>query len=185
LPEPWSTLATNLSLTLARWSISSKVHYNFYQQKASSAIVSLTFPKFLKTGLSLGYELANSSTADGYGGYEDAIAKTRSVSLSSLLIPKIVTSVVLSDKTSANQVLSDQKWNKFISRNYQTSVGFSYKDPSECWGLNFSRIKKYGVDERNSSYRLQLVVNLVGQQRTLPPMGSGIIRELPIGPTKK
>jgi hypothetical protein len=185
LAEPWSTFNTNTRLVLNKWSFSSKVYYNLYQGKASTAVLGLGLPPFFKSGLNLGFVLENSSVPDGYGGYVDAITKTRSVSLSSRLIPSLVSTIVVSDKTVPNHPIRDENWDHFYNRNYQSALGLSYNAPSTCWGMSFTRTKKYGQKEQDAAYILRLVVNFAGQKRSLPNVAQSMVRELPIGPENK
>ncbi len=184
LPEPWSTLDSTATLSLFDWSLGSSIEYNLYRKKASMVQLSLGLPRYWLTTVGFAFSIGNTSK-EFAGSLVDVVQRMRSVGLSTNLIPRVTTFVNLSDRVTDNPggtavtVSSKDRW---YSSDYQTSSGFTYADDSECWGLKFSRVKKFGLQEGNATYVLQLVVNFLGQSRPVGDNWSpGVLREMEVG----
>ena len=167
--RPWSELDSNLSLAVSGWSLTGLSKYNIYDKLQSRFASTLIPPSYFDTNFTLGFSIERAPYQSDDG--EILFASTREQSttfVTSLLRP-----------FTASWSYSRKDIDGIASANdYRQKLGLSYASLSQCWGLTFVREKPYGVEEKNSTYLLQLNVTFMGQTRDLPNMSSPLERRL-------
>ena len=168
LPEPWTGPTMSLGLTWGGYVFRAAVDYHMYLRTSRSMDLSLSLPRFLETSLTLGYNLQK---APQYIQETDTLVfrntRTRSLSLSSSLIPYVDTDIQLM-RVSVEGEPKDQ---------YETQYGLTYMSHSGCWGLRFLRSKLLNEDERDARYLVQLTIVFLGQSRQ-QDVSASLVREL-------
>jgi hypothetical protein len=168
LAEPWKNPTATLGLSYQGFRLSSTGSYSIYLKTMTALGASFAPPAFFSTNISFGYGIGK-EYLQREGDFR--VTQERSFGLATSLIPRITTNISLTRKVIDGQV-SD------YTTTVREAAGFSYASPSECWGLQFLREKDFAVDEGNARYLLQLSVIFLGQQRGLPNMSPGIIRQV-------
>jgi hypothetical protein len=155
LAEPWSPFVTEVSIRYSGWSLRNLAEYNIYKHLTTKLSFGLSTPKFLATGVGLSYVVEKQPIESMIGGFDQKVTATRGVHLSSNLIPRV----------SSNFSYKLQKIDDDPEAYYESRVGLSYNDRSECWGLNFVRVKEFLKDERQASYQIQFYMTFYGIRR--------------------
>ncbi len=168
MAEPWKNPDFYLELNHSGYTLSSTAIYSIYLRTATTFTAGLGLPPFWGTSLGFGYSLGKE-----YQQQEKDFKVTtqRTMSLASALTPYLSANVAL-----GRQLIEGQP--ESFTNNIRVATGLAYSSPSQCWGLQALRVKEYGTEERDASYTLQLSMVFMGQQRTLPNMSSGIVREI-------
>jgi len=168
LAEPWKNPSAAVGLSYQGFRLNTTGSYSIYLKTMTALGASLAPPSFFSTNISFGYGIGK-EYLQREGDFR--VTQERSFGLATSLIPRITTNISLTRKVIDGQV-SD------YTTTVREAAGFSYASPSECWGLQFLREKDFAVDEGNARYLLQLSVIFLGQQRGLPNLSPGIIRQL-------
>jgi hypothetical protein len=166
--EPWKNPDFYLEVNHLGYTLSSTAVYSIYLRTATTFTAGLGLPPFWGTSLGFGYSLGKE-----YQQQEKDFKVTtqRTMSLASALSPYLSANIAL-----GRQLIEGQP--ESFTNNIRVATGLAYTSPSQCWGLQALRVKEYGNEERDASYTLQLSMVFMGQQRTLPNMSPGIIREI-------
>ena len=167
--RPWSEPYARLGVAWAGWTLGTQATWNVYEKTAKSTVASLAVPEFWKTSLQFGYVIERQVLIDADQDASFRLTRTRSVAISTGLLPDISTTVVLAKRTKDEEIPPEK---------YETRVGLSYADRSGCWGLRFLRTKEFDKDEALASYLLQLQVIFLGETRELPNMSAPVTREI-------
>jgi hypothetical protein len=168
LAEPWKNPNFYLELNHQGYTLSTTAVYSIYLRTATSFSAGLGLPPFYGTSVGIGYSLGKEYLQQE-GDFK--VTSQRSLALTSLLTSSVTANVALDRKVTGGLVES-------YTDSIRLATGFSYASPSQCWGLQALRVKEFGVDDQNASYTLQLSMVFMGQQRSLPNMSSGLIREI-------
>lgn len=158
LSHPWSDATGNIGVSGLGLSFTGSVGYSIYLKMARKATFGLGLPSFLDTSVGFGYtieKIIDSSNGVDVNVYQQ---KTRSVGITTNLIPRINLRTDLAQRTKDLTDAPDQ---------YETRFGAQYVAPSKCWGLSFTRVKVFDNTEEKAEYYLTLNVIFMGQQRPL------------------
>jgi hypothetical protein len=167
--RPWSDLDAALSLAVSRWNLTGVSKYNIYDKLQSRFAATVTPPSFFETNLTLGYTIERFPFQDDFGQVNFSATREQSTTFVTSLLKPVTASYSYSKKDIDGPLATDD---------YRQKIGISYASPSRCWGLTFVREKPYGIEEKSSTYLLQLNVTFMGQTRDLPNMSSPLERQI-------
>jgi hypothetical protein len=172
LAEPWLGPIYSLNIRHAGYTLTNTGEYTVYQQTFRKLNFDLSLPTFFKTSLSVGYQIEREFVEDNLeGDTEIRETRYRKLDVRTGLIPGITSFISVRRKNAEGETFD-------YTQHYRVSIGASYLSSSDCWGMNFSRLKDYGKDEGNATYVLRLSVLFLGQPREIPGnLSSPAVRE--------
>lgn len=166
--RPWSELDSTLNLAVSGWSLTGLSKYNIYDKLQNRFAANLIPPSYFDTNLSLAYTIERAPYQSDLGSILFASTREQSTTIVTSLLRPLTASWSYSRKETEGVTPTDD---------YRQKLGLSYASQSQCWGLTFVREKPYGVEEKASTYLLQLNVTFMGQTRDLPNMASSMERQ--------
>lgn len=162
--HPWKDLETDLSLNTSYASFANTLKYDFKLKNLRQQKYSIWTPEFYKTTLGVGFEVEKGAIFyDEQNRIQRNKVKTRTVSLSSRLLPNLYTTISLGKREL-------RPTNEVEITEHQSQYTIGYTPTSNCWGWRFVRTKPYDQKERDANYLLEFQVNFAGQTRSLPNM---------------
>ncbi len=166
--EPWKDPTVEMTARYAGWVYTTSVAYSVYAKTARELDMFLQLPRLYSTNISFGY-----SQSKRINLLQQTFARTRErrVSLATSLIPPVTSFIQV-----RRQLIDDEV--PTFENSVRTAYGFDYQSSSRCWGLQFSREKDYGDTQAEATYLLRLSVIFMGQERSLPNMSAGLVREV-------
>lgn len=169
LPKGWKDFNASYSVTYDSFTFGAALIYDIYARHVQKEDFNLDLPTFYKTNIGLGYTIELGPDPDDSRQYIPT--NTRRFKLVTSLIPAVNTYIRLQKQDKHRPPDS-------YEANVLHAEGFEYKSDSRCWGLGFAREKNFGDPEIKATYALQLSVIFMGQQRPLPNMQSGVVRDV-------
>jgi len=166
--RPWSEIDSTLNLAVSGWSLMGVSKYNIYDKLQSRFASTLVPPSYFDTNVSLGYTIERAPYQNELGRILFASTREQSTTIVTSLLRPFTASWSYSRKETEGLTPTDD---------YRQKLGLGYASQSQCWGLTFVREKPYGVEEKSSTYLLQLNVTFMGQTRDLPNMSSALERQ--------
>ena len=166
LTEAWTPLKSLASMNWSNWHLNIDSEYNLYNKTITKLDFHLGPPEFFGFGIGLAY-LINKSVSYSDGSFSSSLTKTRSISLSSSHIPHTTTSLSYGVRIQENAEPEDS-----------ASLSLYYLSPAQCWGLKFSWIKSYDIEDwSQGDYYLGLVVNFLGFDRNFGNLAQKAMKE--------
>ncbi len=163
LLKPWSEPIADISIFTKYLSITSALRYNIFEKIITRANIylSLNLNKNLTIGGKwLQSEPAFNNNQTSKEDYKKSLTKELSVNLQLWDSLKIQTLFGRQNIDNLDSTKEDR---------FQTQYALRYSPPSDCWALNFSRVKRY-IDTSNNdaTYLLQFEIDFGTEQHKLP-----------------